>query len=397
VITRPGWLVVAGSAVVVLAGRLLGIRELFVVGAAGIALVVVCAVAVGLTRLRLEVSRELHPPRVHAGSPSRVELQVRNAGRRRTPLLVLRDPVGPGRAATVVLAPLPAGGTARAAYRLPTERRGILRIGPLTVAVGDPFGLAAVSTPAAPVAELTVWPAVEPLRPLPHTQGDDPHGGADHPNALSSTGDDFHALRPYVVGDDLRRVHWPSTARRDELVVRQDELPWQGRATVLLDDRRGSHTPETFERAVSAAASIVFACSSRQFLLRLLTTGGHDSGFGAGAAHVEAIMERLAVVATTDSSHLASTVRLLQRPGNGGAVAVLLGGARAADVEAAGRLRRSYGHVVAVAFTAGRLLGPPPAARDLLVVEPDTAFGPAWDRALTGRRRRHPATTGARR
>jgi len=49
---------------------------------------------------------------------------------------------------------------------------------------------------------------------------------------VGRVGDDFYALRPYVVGDDMRKVHWPSTARRDELMVRQDELPWQGRVTI---------------------------------------------------------------------------------------------------------------------------------------------------------------------
>ncbi len=69
------------------------------------------------------------------------------------------------------------------------------------------------------------------------TTGNDPLAGAEHPNALGRGGEDFYALRHYVVGDDLRRVHWPSTARHDELMVRQDELPWQGRATVLVDVR----------------------------------------------------------------------------------------------------------------------------------------------------------------
>ena len=66
---------------------------------------------------------------------------------------------------------------------------------------------------------------------------------APTPERLGRSGDEFYSLRPYVVGDDLRRVHWPSTARRDELIVRQDERHWQGRTTVLLDVRRAVHTP----------------------------------------------------------------------------------------------------------------------------------------------------------
>ena len=88
------------------------------------------------------------------------------------------------------------------------------------------------------------------IRPLPQTHGRDPHAGAEHPNAVARSGEDFYALRPYVVGDDLRRVHWPSTARHDELMVRQDELPWQGRATVLLDVRRGAHARDPRARGL---------------------------------------------------------------------------------------------------------------------------------------------------
>src|SRR5207245_397722 len=89
----------------------------------------------------------------------------------------------------------------------------------------------------APATQLTVYPRVDPILPLPQTRGHDPHAGADHPTALGS-GEDFYALRAYQVGDDLRRVHWPSTARLDELMIRQQEMPWQGRATVVLDVRR---------------------------------------------------------------------------------------------------------------------------------------------------------------
>lgn len=385
-LTRQGWLGAISAVVLIVAGRLFGIFELFVAGAAAASLVVVCAVAVGLTRLRLDVARELHPLRVFAGTPSRVELEVVNRGRRRTPLLQLRDPVGSGRAATVLLAPLRPGEAVRASYRLPTDQRGVVRIGPLQIHVGDPFGLTSVSTPAAPVADLTVWPAVETVAALPHTHGDDPHGGTEVPSALANVGDDFHALRPYVMGDDLRRVHWPSTARSNELLVRQDEMPWESRATVALDTRRIAHSHETFERAVTAAASIVVACSRQHFLLRLVTTAGHDSGFGSGAAHVEAIMEHLAVVQTVGNADLASMVAPLRRAGSSGALAVLLGGSEPADVDAVTRLRRTHGHLTTVGFTT-RAPEQPGSPSNLLLLGPAEPFGPAWNLAMATRRR----------
>lgn len=364
----------------VAAGRLFGIFELYLIGAAGAALVIAAALAVARTRLQLDIARDLHPPRVHVGGPSRVELKVHNRASRRTPLLTLRDPVGNGRSASVVVAPLGRDETVRATYRLPTDQRGILRVGPLAVEVADPFGLASASTRGAPVVDLTVWPAIDEVRALPHTTGDDPHGGADHPNALTGAGEDFYALRSYVVGDDLRHVHWRSTARRDDLMVRQDEMPWQGRATILLDSRTEAHTPATFERAVSAAASIVVACARRRFLIRLLTTGGDDTGSGAGNAHVEGILERLAMVQTDRRGHLAASATALRRTG-GGALTILLGG-RGEDLTVVGRLRRSFTHCTALTFREGADAAAPPG---LFVVDAEHPFPEVWRQALARR------------
>ena len=128
----------------------------------------------------------------------------------------------------------------------------------------------------------------------------------------------------YVVGDDLRRVHWAATARHDDLMVRQDELPWQGRATVVIDTRAAAHTPETFERAVSAAASVVTAAARRQDLVRLVSLDGADSGFAGGHSHAEALLEHLACIEpTTDAparrGHPRPPDRRTDRRGAGGA------------------------------------------------------------------------------
>ena len=388
-LTRSGWAVLIASGALVVAGRLFGIFELFLAGAGGAALVLAAALVVRTTKLRLEVARALQPPRVHAGSPARVELRVRNRGTRRTPLLALRDPVGRERSARVVLAPLGVDAAVRAAYRLPTAERGILRVGPLEVEVSDPFGLASIRTGGAPVAELTVWPAVDEIVPLPHTQGDDPHGGVDYPNPMAAHGDDFYALRPYVTGDDLRRVHWRSTARRDQLMVRQDEMPWQGRATVLLDTRRVAHSNASFERAVSAAASILVATARHRFLLRLVTTAGHDTGFAAGSSHIEEMLEHLAAVRLVEAGRLPTLVANLRRPGNGGALAAIVGGRVGTELDSLGHLRSSYGHLVTVAFTDGRAdraaIGLPPG---VVLVDETVEFPRVWDAALRSGRRR---------
>lgn len=389
-LTRQGWLTAGGAVVLIAAGRLLGVVELFVMGAATGALVVAAIVIVMLTRLRLAVARNVSPPRVYAGTPSRVELSMRNDGERTTPVLRLFDAVTGTRGADLLLSPLEPDVVNRAAYRLPTEHRGIVEIGPLEVIVSDPFGLAQSSTIAAPKAELTVYPHVDQIVPVPHTSGDDPHAGADHPSALGRSGEDFYALRDYVVGDDLRRVHWPSTARRDELTVRQDELPWQGRVTVLLDVRRNAHTPASLELAVSAAASIITASWKRRDLVRLVTTDNTDFGFGAGTAHAEAIMEFLATVASSPAGTMRGVLGALGQAGNGGAIVPIVGAIADAELASLTRLRGRFASVTIVHFlkssydasVVGSDPGTTASSSSFIRVTRERPFAEAWNTAL---------------
>jgi uncharacterized protein (DUF58 family) len=392
-LTRPGWLVGLGAGALLLAGRLLGVVELFALGVVAIALLVGAALLVGTARLELEVGRTVHPARVHVGTPSRVDLAIRNLRATATPVLRLRDPVSGTRGADLLVSPLGRGERTVAAYRLPTDRRGLVEIGPLQVVVGDPFGLTTLATVAAPTVALTVYPRVDRIDPLPYTTGHDPLAGARQPNSLGRTGEDFYALRPYRVGDDLRRVHWPSSARHDELLVRQNELPWQGRTTVLLDVRKAAHAGDSLEVAVSAAASVVAATARRSDLIRLVTTAGTDSDFAPGSDHVEAIMEHLAVVPAAPTGSLRRAVEMLWRRSTGGALVVIVAEVPSDDLRATARLKGRYGsltvvHIDRSAWDPTAAVGPPPAVPALRVTR-DEPFATAWNahvRTVTGRR-----------
>jgi uncharacterized protein (DUF58 family) len=384
ILTRRGWTLAALTGGLLLGGRLFGLLELYLAGATTGVLLASTALIVGFTRLRVEVRRSVHPPRVHAGAPSRVDLLIRNRSRRKTPVLRLEDSVTGTRGAQLLLGTLAPGEEARAAYRLPTERRGIVQIGPLEVVLGDPFGLAEVRLEGAGVSELTVLPPVDRISAPPHTAGDDPHAGADHPNALGRSGEDFYALRRYVVGDDLRRVHWRATARHDELMVRQDELPWQGRCTVLLDVRRTTITPEALDLAVSAAASVVMACWRRQDLIRLVTTDGTDSGFAAGHGPVDAIMEHLATIDTSEEANFRSSVERLTQGSIGGAFVALVGDMARTELDAVARLRTRYGWLRIVTFdrSAWDPSAPesgPDGTQHLIRVRRGRPFAPSWE------------------
>jgi len=388
-------LVLLGAVLLGLAGRLLGLVELFMLAAAAAAMVAGAAASVRVTSFSLDAHRQLHPPRVPAGTDSRVELSVCNRAGRRSPVIAVNDPFDQGRRqASFLLAPLAPGETAKAAYRLPTERRGVYGLGPLELKLADPFGLACRSVTAAPLTTLTVFPRVDLIEAPALTRGDDAYASANHPTALTSSGEDFYALREYEVGDDLRRVHWKSSAKLDQLMIRQDEVPWQGRATVVLDLSPAVHSPESLEIAVSAAASVVTACWRRRSLVRLVATDGVDSGSASSHPHLDAMLEHLAGVGVEGTLALRAVLAPLHREGGGGALAVITTAAASqADLDAVARLQSRFGSVTLVLIdlednqarqAPGTAASAVAGTASTVRVTPATPFAAAWAQTAAG-------------
>jgi len=384
-LTRHAWTLSLGGTALAVAGRMFGVYELFILGTAAVGLVVIAAIWAGLARLKVSVTRSVQPVRVHAGTAARVDLRISNLGRR-TPVLRVRDPVAGTRGADISVGPLLRDEQVRASYAVPTERRGAVAIGPMRIDITDPFGLASVRIDATGPTTLTVYPRVDVIAPLPFSSGHDPHGGAHDAQSLGRIGEEFYALRDYTVGDDLRRVHWPSTARRGQLMVRQDELPWQGRVTVLLDTRATAHDDDSFEGAVSVAASVIAASAKRRDMVRLVTTHGGDSGFATGQHHVDSMFEHLATVEMSNRGTFQASLSQLQASGDGGAVVAVLGRPHDADVERVGHLTGRAGALAVVRF--GRIAGSGASVgggsqKMRLVVVPDGgSFREAWDLAI---------------
>lgn len=292
--TTRGWACFLLGVLAVVAGRVLGLVELYVVGAILLALAIL-AVSVAIMRpLRLGVGRTVSPPRLHVGSVGRVELAVRN-GSAKTPVMQLTDKVEGTAGAQLFVSPLAAEEVTRAAYKLPTERRGIVRVGPVDFVAHDPFGLAVRRFTAPSLGQLVVYPEVVPLPAAPPSPATERRSMSDTPEFLGGRSEEFHALRPYVPGDDIRRINWASSARHDELIVREDEAPTQNHLTVLLDN--ASIKPlAAIDKAASVAASLVASMRNRSDPFRLITVDGQDTGFVLGTAGVEQALSILALV-----------------------------------------------------------------------------------------------------
>jgi uncharacterized protein (DUF58 family) len=211
-----------------------------------------------------------------AGDVGRVEVLVQQIGRSRSPGFELIEPVGETRTARMAVAPLGPDAEVSAGYRIPTDRRGVLTIGPLTAIRHDVLGLARSVTEVSGIEEVLVAPRAH-LLDMP-TLGQGVLGR--HLLALAQRlgPGDFHSLRDYVDGDEPRTIHWRASARSEELKVRQDTVEGLRRCVVLLDQHapQGRAGEDAFERAVTAAASIVHSADRAGLTTRFVTTDGAD-------------------------------------------------------------------------------------------------------------------------
>jgi uncharacterized protein (DUF58 family) len=174
-------------------------------------------------------------------------------------------------------------------------------------------------------------------------------------------------------------------------MIRQLDHPLEGHATVLLDLREHVHTEESLERAVSAAASVLVACSRSGSLVRLASTEGLDSGFGTGKAHIDAVMERLAVAEAGDGDRLAGVVGAMSRSRHGGPTAFIGTDALTpGDLGLVARLQSRRRPVAVVLFeredTPGRSdattgINRAGTATNIVHVRPSESFAATWNRA----------------
>ncbi|MCB2222956.1 MAG: DUF58 domain-containing protein [Actinobacteria bacterium] len=322
--TLRGW---AALGVATALGLLwVGFGELEMLGTA-LFLVAATLTGVAFTRLRMPhatVTRHLYPAQVHEGDHVVVEVEFAAAGRSAANLTVEDSVHGLG-VARFAAARAAAGQHLVARYEVLCRSRGIFDVGPAVVGVTDPLGLAERSAPAGGPDRLVVYPRVERLDGYPAVRGNDATVHTSRPTYAPHGGEDFFTLREYQVGDDLRKVHWPSSAKRDQLMIKQLEIPWQARALVLFDQRSTRYADaEAFEQAVRGAASVV-SHLYRGGYSPDLWAGEHAAGLRSGSRYAQA-MEMLAGVRPMEHVDLQAAVTRLRRNGVGGGALVVVTG-----------------------------------------------------------------------
>src|SRR5215470_17113119 len=324
-ITTRGRAFLAAGIVAGAFGLGLGQRELVSLGGVLILLPLLSALAAGRARYRVRCLRQIVPPRVPAGQAATVTVQLDNVTRLPTGLLLAEDtiPYALGTRPRFVLDRIEAGGSRRISYRLQSDRRGKYVVGPLHVRVADAFGLVRLGRLVALPGTLVVTPAITVL-PWAAFGGSWLSDGGTRASAAAAAGEDDVVPRAYRDGDELRRVHWRSTARYGELMVRREEQRWRNRATLFLDTRGTAHAgrgpSSSFEYAVSAAASIGVHLAREGLSGDFVTDAGPVSAEGQ---FEDVLLDSLAVVRPSRLSTIVPALADGQGSGTGLLITVL--------------------------------------------------------------------------
>lgn len=300
------------------AGLLLGWAELTVIGLIAVVLVAL-SLLFTIGRPRLEVQLLVPEHSVVVGTPTVARLGVRNVGGRRHWGSRLDLPVG-AEVATMSIRSLAVEQEEWQRFRIPTRRRGVVRIGPARSVQGDPFALSGRETHWTGWRELFVHPVT--VR-IPGRQAGFIHDMEGHASPHITAADlNFHALREYAPGDDRRHVHWRSSARTGQLMVRQFEESRQSRVALALDTGRGGWLDaDEFELGVSSAGSVAVQTLLGDSALSMLTTTRRL----AAVTPIKALDELCRVELTTRSGVL-DLVRSTREQEPGASVVVVITG-----------------------------------------------------------------------
>lgn len=312
---------------------LLDERDLLRIGAFAVALPLFASLVARLSRRTVTARRTVNPTRVSVGDQTRVELELSSQGptgrrlphwvntaRRGGRWLVGRwlstgqlaltdaapDALGQSTRLTVSLS---REASTRVSYQITPAVRGRHQIGPLTARFSDPLGMAEYERDLTGRSTLLVLPRVTPLRGLPAGLGRG-EGESGSTGLRRGPGERDALVREYQPGDPLRTVHWRSTARRDELMVRLEERPWHGGVTVLLDRRsqahRGIGAHSSLEWAVEIVASVCIHLISRG---RKVTLIGEDGVLLASGRDADSLLDSLALLRPTVQPGIVPGVR----------------------------------------------------------------------------------------
>ena len=301
---RAGGALLLGAGVTA-AALAFGSRPLAVVGAGLLLAAALTQVWAGLARSAIEVTTTVQPSPAVEGDRVRLDFAVRRRSRMRVGSAVVHLDLGRlGRREASLRGH---GRMLSGELDLGLLPRGSFGLAGAALDLGDHLGLASITLRVATTERIVVYPRLVELQGLFSDTGSLGESGR-RLLLRRAAGFDFHSVRAYEQGESLRRVHWPTSARRGELMVRElHDTPHDG-VVVLLDCDPAGATGEppdsSFDAAVRAAGSVLRAYAIRGRAATLVTTGSNRSTVIVRAARrdFDAALAALAA-AEADASH----------------------------------------------------------------------------------------------
>ena len=253
VVTHAGWVVLGVGALALVLSFTFGWQEFTYLGTVLLAAAVLSAFFL-FGRSSYGVEIELNPRRVVVGDRAMGRMVVTNTGPRNLPPTRMELPVGKGLAEFQLPAMKPKD-EQEELFAVPTNRRAVIVAGPAESVRGDQLGLLRRAVRWADPVELFVHPRTARIAASAAGLVRDLEGQVS--KKITNNDIAFHALRPYVPGDDRRNVHWRTSARIGQLMVRQFEETRRSQLTMILATRAEHYASEDeFELAISVTASI---------------------------------------------------------------------------------------------------------------------------------------------
>jgi uncharacterized protein (DUF58 family) len=300
-----------------------------------------------MIRPRLEVRRDVVPQRISEGESADALLTVTNLSTRRSPAVVARDAVGTRRV-SISIPSLASGESFTTAYPLEIEERGRYDVGPLAISHSDPLRLVQFGEGVGAQTECLVHPRIVRISPLPTGRSQEIDGASK--SGAPRGGITFHSLRDYSPGDDLRLIHWRSTARVGSLMVRHTVITNEPRLTIVLDTHAPSYaTDAEFDDAVRIAASMIAAGAEHRFPVAFHTTSGESGSVDPTGRGRTAVFDLLAGIERSDDDPgLGAMGRLSTRREHGVSLGVVTGVPDRRSMATVGRVVGRYEMVTVV-------------------------------------------------
>ena len=340
--TRAACLIAAGVTAIG-CGVALGERDLVRAGIFALLLPLIAAASVHGSRVSISSQRAMTPGRAAPAEPITTQIWITNRSVLPTGPLMLEDTLGAGLAgrARFVLGGMTPRQVRTVNYQLTALGRGRYTTGPLRLHLADPFGLVSLTRSFTATSQVVVTPQVDPITglSLPMAWDSGPDMGS---HSIGVHGADDASTREYRRGDDLRKIHWRTTARTGVIMVRHEEQPLQGQTALLLDTRGVAHetTPtdhlprdqrwiSSLEWAISCTASVgaeLLRAGRTTTLFTPSTESNRDGDSGQGPLPSnDALLDRLADLRPAVTNYLTDVVDLVMHLGRDATLVAVLG------------------------------------------------------------------------